>query len=194
MTDCILVDIDGTLADTRHRLHYLQKKPKDWKSFFDAMVDDPPHQYIVDLVNMLAETHPIFLVSGRPESHLIQTKNWLQKNQVICYENIYMRKEKDYRPDTIIKKEFLEDIRSIRMSPKFAIDDRPDVVRMWRENGVPCLQVDDRAWYEPFKGDDPLDWLNWMQTQHQEPMFKKAAEELEYLRRSLQNAIILSTE
>jgi hypothetical protein len=30
----ILVDIDGTLADCTHRLHHIQKQPKDWDAFF----------------------------------------------------------------------------------------------------------------------------------------------------------------
>ena len=41
--DCrfVIFDIDGTLADTSHRAHYMQQKPKNWKSFFDECHLDP---------------------------------------------------------------------------------------------------------------------------------------------------------
>ena len=35
-------DIDGVLADVRHRLHHVTARPKDWDAFFGAAPDDPP--------------------------------------------------------------------------------------------------------------------------------------------------------
>ena len=34
-------DIDGVLADVRHRLHYLQSRPQRWEAFFLAAERDP---------------------------------------------------------------------------------------------------------------------------------------------------------
>lgn len=36
MKSVYVFDIDGTLADLTHRLHHIQKQPKDWDAFFDA--------------------------------------------------------------------------------------------------------------------------------------------------------------
>ena len=36
-----VVDIDGVVADVRHRLAFLDRRPKDWDGFFDAAVEDP---------------------------------------------------------------------------------------------------------------------------------------------------------
>ena len=36
-----MFDIDGVVADVRHRLHFLQRRPKDWPGFFAAAADDP---------------------------------------------------------------------------------------------------------------------------------------------------------
>ena len=36
-----VLDIDGVLADVRHRLHHLDKRPKDWAAFFAAAGRDP---------------------------------------------------------------------------------------------------------------------------------------------------------
>lgn len=33
MSKAIIVDLDGTLANCEHRRHFLETKPKDWKSF-----------------------------------------------------------------------------------------------------------------------------------------------------------------
>ncbi len=34
-------DIDGVLADVRHRLHHVAARPKDWDAFFGAAPQDP---------------------------------------------------------------------------------------------------------------------------------------------------------
>ena len=34
-------DIDGVLADVRHRLHHLQSRPQRWNAFFLAADADP---------------------------------------------------------------------------------------------------------------------------------------------------------
>ena len=31
-----VIDLDGVIADVRHRLHHLKAKPKDWDAFFAA--------------------------------------------------------------------------------------------------------------------------------------------------------------
>ena len=36
----VVVDLDGVLADTRHRLHWLDIRPKQWSRFFAAAVDE----------------------------------------------------------------------------------------------------------------------------------------------------------
>ena len=33
-----IVDIDGVVADVRHRLHHLDRRPKNWSAFFAAAV------------------------------------------------------------------------------------------------------------------------------------------------------------
>jgi len=50
--------------------------------------------------------------------------------------NLYMREPKDYRDDTIIKKELLDLIISQGYTPTIVFDDRTRVVNMWRENGL----------------------------------------------------------
>lgn len=153
MTPCVLLDLDGTLCDVRHRLHHVRKSPPDWPAFFDACVDDPPHPEVVELVRILYKNgSAIFFCSGRPDTHRQQTWAWIGKhvgNDIAWGVPLLMRKGNDHRPDTIVKKEMLDYIRGAGYEPMFAIDDRPSIVKMWRENGVPCFAVDDAEWQKP---------------------------------------------
>ncbi len=137
----IIVDIDGTIADCRHRRHFVTDGNHDWKSFFESMTEDAPIEPIIDMVQKLffEGDNRIILVTGRPENYRFHTEEWLDKNEFQRHK-IYMRKEGDYRPDYIIKEEILAEIRADGHNPTLVIDDRQDVVDMWRRNGIICLQ------------------------------------------------------
>jgi FMN phosphatase YigB (HAD superfamily) len=60
-------DLDGTLADVRHRLPLLRRRPKDWDGFFAAAPADPPLPDGIALALSSAEDHEIAYVTGRPE-------------------------------------------------------------------------------------------------------------------------------
>ncbi|MGH7203736.1 MAG: AAA family ATPase, partial [Candidatus Levyibacteriota bacterium] len=52
-------------------------------------------------------------------------------------------KEKDFRKDAVVKKELYETHISGKYEVLFVLDDRDQVVEMWRKDlGLPCFQVD----------------------------------------------------
>jgi hypothetical protein len=53
-----------------------------------------------------------------------------------------MRADKDHRADHIIKKEILDSFLAQGLDIAFTVDDRQQVVDMWRENNITCLQCD----------------------------------------------------
>lgn len=69
MRKFIVVDIDGTIADISHRVHYLESKPKDWDNFYSVkeMSGDKPIHNIIDMVKSLYNFYPIIFCTGRPE-------------------------------------------------------------------------------------------------------------------------------
>lgn len=150
MQPCYIFDLDGTLADLSHRIHHIQKKPKDWKAFFDATAGDAPIKHIIDLAKMLKQrvtdsVQPhlvprVVFMSGRPESTRLATEDWLAAQQLGGIR-LYMRTTGDFRDDSIVKSELLQQLRADRYEPIMAFDDRDRVVKMWRENGIPCAQV-----------------------------------------------------
>lgn len=140
----IIVDIDGTLADCRHRLHHIQKQPKDWDAFFAACDGDAPIMPIVNMVEALAYApgNKIIFCSGRPERTRTDTASWLRRNfDFVLTMPLYMRADGDRRDDQIVKRELLARIRADGFDPMLAIDDRRRVVDMWRSEGLICAQV-----------------------------------------------------
>jgi phosphoglycolate phosphatase-like HAD superfamily hydrolase len=145
---CYIFDIDGTLADASHRMHFIQGPEKNWDAFFAACVDDKPHEHICELALQLSYLQDawVIFVSGRSDQVRIQTRDWLFKYVYKTKYNgdlirLYMRKHGDHRPDHVVKLELLEKLRNNGWRPIMAFDDRDQVVRMWRNAGVPCAQV-----------------------------------------------------
>lgn len=151
----IIFDLDGTLADVRHRLTYVRRKPPDWGAFFRAGVEDSVHETTATMLRELyalrrsadSRFHEatLFICSARPEDYRADTVAWLKHND-LPHDVLLMRASGDHRPDVRVKREMLKAIRGQGYHVLFAIDDRPSVVRMWRENDVPCFAVDDREW------------------------------------------------
>ncbi len=121
----IICDIDGTLA------HSPNRKIFDFKEVINDELIHPVWS-ILDKYNKNTE---IILLSGREETCRKETEGWL-KIKHVPYNNLYMRKEKDYRDDTIVKRElFNENVRG-KYQPLFVIDDRPSVVQTWIDMGL----------------------------------------------------------
>jgi predicted secreted acid phosphatase len=157
MTPCYIVDIDGTVANIEHRLHFIQSNPKDWDAFFKACVNDKPIAPMFRLLHHTnfgspRSTHFIY-VTGRPEKSREDTMRWLAKPHILDVtetswvlphpDKLYMRKDGDRREDFMVKREILTQLRADGYEPILAFDDRTQVVKMWREEGIQCLQVAD---------------------------------------------------
>jgi len=140
----VIFDLDGTLADLSHRLHYAKKGPtKNWKTFFAKCGEDTPIQDVIDIYLMLERSgYKCYIVSGRSDEVIQETWDWLDKHSLYPFK-VIMRKQGDYREDSIVKQEMLnEHWPGDRKKDIFAVfDDRDRVVEMWRANGLRCYQV-----------------------------------------------------
>lgn len=133
----VVFDIDGTLANIDHRLKYVRSKPKNWKAFIAGIPQDTPNAPVVEAYKRLDSNHNVIIATGRNEAQRGDTVRWLLNNKIDGWENMYMRADGDYRSDAIVKKEFLDQmVEKYGQKPDMVFDDRPQVVRMWRENGV----------------------------------------------------------
>jgi hydroxymethylpyrimidine pyrophosphatase-like HAD family hydrolase len=135
----IIVDLDGTLCNTEHRQHYMNKDKKDWIGFYSEIPFDKPNHWCVELIKHMSKSYYIIFVTGRPLDYEDTTSKWLQKNGfgtfMICH-----RKSGDYRKDSIVKEEIYKNHIEERFDVLFCVDDRQQVVDMWRSLGLTCLQ------------------------------------------------------
>ena len=170
----IICDLDGTIANIEHRLHYIKGPHKDWASFTKACVDDEPYKDVIEILFNLYDAgrrrgkedsdRIVYFFSGRSDVVRKETEEWLKKHVPITDGRpyLYMRKEGDYRPDTTIKYEMMYELKITPDDVLCILDDRQVVVDMWRQEGFRCLQVD--AWKEEPKRhhlmDADLDDLN----------------------------------
>jgi hypothetical protein len=139
----VIVDIDGTLSNCEHRVHWVRSKPKNWPAFNRGMKRDTVHE---DIVWMLRTFHAagctILIASGRGEEDREVTETWLRDVAGIAglYSRLYMRPARDYRSDDIVKGEILDHMLADGFNPTMAIDDRQQVVDMFRSRGLRVLQ------------------------------------------------------
>lgn len=134
LPNAIMCDIDGTLA------HLNGRNPYDASTCENDLLNKP----VADLITIYrydAVAKPdIILCSGRKDEYRKQTERWLQKN-AIKFDHLFMRKTDDSRKDAIIKKEIYENHIKGKYNVLFVLDDRNQVVDMWRSLGLTCLQV-----------------------------------------------------
>lgn len=136
----VITDLDGTLSDTTHRVHLIERNPKDWDAFFTASSEDEPILPVIRVIQALkAAGHEIHVLTGRSDSTREATIRWFMKYEV-PFDELVMRADGDFTPDDRLKRDWFlssyepEDVLLV-------IDDRDKVVRMWRELGLVCLQA-----------------------------------------------------
>ena len=137
---CFIVDIDGTLALATSR------GPYD----LDKVLTDEVNYPVANLVRLIQDgsRSEIIYLSGRKDSSLKDTQEWLFKNGLIgpscdgTLPQLYMRSADDNRPDYVVKNELFQKHVSGKYKVLGVFDDRDQVVDLWRNKlGLPTFQV-----------------------------------------------------
>lgn len=140
MSAWAVLDLDGTVADVRHRLHHLQRRPKDWDAFFAAAVRDPLLPEGAAVAHRLAEDHRVVYLSGRPERCRRDTEAWLERYG-LPPGPLYLRRDGDRRPAWMGKLSRLRRLAADGGVDVF-VDDDPVVVGQARAAGFTVLVAD----------------------------------------------------
>ncbi|AWZ07837.1 MULTISPECIES: hypothetical protein [unclassified Streptomyces] len=133
-------DIDNTLADTGHRQHFLESRPRDWSGFFGAAPADPPLARGIALAVESAADCEVAYLTGRPERCRADTAVWLTRHG-LPEGRLWMRGNQDRRPARTTKLEVLRRIargREVRM----LVDDDELVCRDARAAGFRVVLAD----------------------------------------------------
>lgn len=143
----VLFDRDGTLASCPLRPG--DRSNGAWAQFNAALPFDVPVPEVEALLRSIRPGVARIMVSGRAEGDWPGDRrrrfamiDWIVKHQ-LPIDDLYMRSGGDKRRDSLIKEEIL--VRDIlpHYDVRFAIDDRPQVIEVWRAYDIPVLQVVD---------------------------------------------------
>jgi hypothetical protein len=150
----VICDLDGTLFNINHRVHFIEQENPDWTSFYaNAIYDTPIMPTVEVIVSLYLAGHDIVFVTGRSEEIELETIAMLRqslrikgaghrRDRHIAF-TLFMREKGDHRPDYTIKKEWYNSRpQEFKASILFVLEDRQSVVDMWRNDcGVVCHQV-----------------------------------------------------
>ena len=135
MMRTVACDLDGTLADIRHRVRWAQTQ--DWDRFHKEARHDPVIEPVARLIRSLErDDWQIILMTGRSESMREATVNWLLLANV-PYDQLRMRPEGNTDHDADLKLRWAQDYMSLQL----VLEDRDKVVAAWRAAGYLCLQT-----------------------------------------------------
>jgi hypothetical protein len=132
-------DVDGVLADVRHRLHHVERRPKDWDAFFDAAPDDPPLATGVALALESARDCEVVYVTGRPERCRADTLAWFARHGLPTGE-LSMLGPRDRRPARVAKLELLRRLARDRVVA-VVVDDDLQVCQAYEKAGFTVLRA-----------------------------------------------------
>lgn len=132
--EVVLVDLDGTLC----------RRPENGRGPYDEtrVFEDLPCPQVVRTVCALAVAgiSPVFM-SGRREGCRVDSERWLQRHVPVKGLGLHMRADGDTRADWEVK----HDLFTVHIAPFFRVfavlDDRRQVVDMWRWIGLTVFQV-----------------------------------------------------
>jgi polynucleotide kinase len=128
----VICDLDGTLSLLNGR------DPYNAATCDNDLLNEP----VAAALKMAKQRgYQVILLSGREDKFREPTMRFLDKHQ-IDYDLLLMRTSNDFRKDNIIKRELFEGEIQGKYFVEFLLDDRNQVVDMWRKDlHLPCFQV-----------------------------------------------------
>lgn len=134
MQETIICDLDGTLClfekEDKSKPHY--RNPYESGRCGNDLLNEA--------VASVVGKYNVIFVSGREDKYMPETIDWLHKHKMV-WKALYMRKSGDNRKDSIVKEEIYKTKIEPNYDIKFVLDDRNQVVEMWRSLGLVCFQV-----------------------------------------------------
>jgi phosphoglycolate phosphatase-like HAD superfamily hydrolase len=120
-------DIDGVLADVRHRLHHISAGRRDWDAFFASVAEDPALAEGTQAAHQAVEAGLVVTyLTGRPERSRADTEHWLAQ-QGLPEGRLIMRPDSDRRPARVFKVGALRQL-SAEVHVAYVVDDDAQVV------------------------------------------------------------------
>jgi phosphoglycolate phosphatase-like HAD superfamily hydrolase len=137
----VIFDVDGTLADVSSiRHHVVGTRQKNFNAFHEQSVNVPPHPHVVQMAHDAKKAgHDVIVVTARKAQWRPHTAMWLAQNNVPS-DAMFMRADNDQRPDYDVKQDIYNKINK-SWDVVHAVDDNPNVLRLWAEKNIPTTRV-----------------------------------------------------
>lgn len=131
--NAIICDLDGTL------FHMTERKPFEFERVDEDYVDTTVLNILKDHI---ARGYKILIFTGREDIGTCREKTLaMLKEHGVEFAEFDMRPFKCHDSDVLVKERMLWKIAD-QYNIEFAIDDRDQVVGLWRSLGIKCLQVE----------------------------------------------------
>ena len=152
----VVFDLDGTIADVRHRMHHIKpnpshdpvtgkRVPRRYDLFHAACGQDgvihPVAQIYEDFVRNPDVT--VIVLSGRDHSEYDKTVYWFQTRGLLLPDELILKQGDQMVPDTEQKARIADELEA-KYGRKISMvfDDRDRVVKMWKERGTFVFNVE----------------------------------------------------
>lgn len=142
LRDAEIFDLDGTLCDVSSIRHHVTGKVRNFHRFHTESINCPPVEWVVDEARRAhREGRAVLIVTAR-EFRFAMVCMFYLRIIGVEYEQLYMRRNGDYRPDSIVKEEILDIIRKDGYNPVRAYDDNPSIWDVWESAGIETIRVE----------------------------------------------------
>jgi len=142
----VIVDLDGTLCDHRHRLHHICNKEgfrlahPNWSAYNEALINDSVNEQVRVIAGLLKDAgRGIILLTGRMNEYWGITLDWLILYE-IRFDMLIMREDDDFRQDYLFKKDVYEQTIQDIYNVELVLEDKESCVNMWKDAGLFVLQ------------------------------------------------------
>jgi hypothetical protein len=147
----LVIDIDGTLANLEHRLHFIDKEnptSEDWDKFFDPelVIKDTPIELSQEALEACADYFDdIVFLTGRIEDLRELTETWLDEYYGIDpdEDHLFMRPQSnELTEDTTEWADFKKIVFEEEIKPRYPgeefifIDDTDEILKMLAPYGL----------------------------------------------------------
>lgn len=153
----MVFDMDGVIADIRHREHWIEDGLEpNWSHFFDPdeMVKDDIFPTTMHLLHIIRDYRSIVILTARPSTRYHVTRDWLDKMQV-PYNYLVMRPADDHQVQRAATWKVAELNKLVwrRHAINGFFDDHPGNVRAAEAAGYPAILYDPGAHLRARGGD-----------------------------------------
>lgn len=151
----VIFDLDGTIADCQHRMHYIKPNPpidpvtgkkikRRYDLFHHACVDDGVIEPVAYFYRKFVADPDVTVVvlSGRDAATYDKTVDWFSRNDLPMPDELLLKSGDQHTPDVEQKRVHADRLERKYGKPiSMVFEDRQRVVAMWKARGTFVFDV-----------------------------------------------------